>query len=281
MKIKGFNKNLCCGDMQFEIGKIYDTGAKDEDLRLCSNTVFHYCNNIKDAHGFYNCNLNSRYCEIEVLGKEVTDGQKCGSNKIKIIREIKNEELDMLLGKTNNNTGMFNEGGYNSGDCNIGYYNSGYYNYGYRNAGYWNSGDRNSGNKNSGDKNSGHRNKGNGNSGNWNGCDNSNGIFCTKEPTIRIFDVETNITLSEFSVSKWNIALTQADFPLTEWVNYTDNEKANTKNEALIGGYLKTRTYKEACAIWWENTTEENKKIIMSIPNFDKNKFKQITGIEV
>lgn len=256
MKIKGFDKNLQCRDFQFEIGKTYDTGAKDEDLRLCSDTVFHYCDSLQKVHEFYNCDADNRYCEIEVLGKEIADGNKCGSNRIKILREIKGEELNTLLGKINGNTGLFNSGNRNSGN--------------------WNSGNHNSGNWNSGDWNSGGCN-----SGDWNSCDDSNGVFCTKEPTIRMFDVESDMTLSEFRNSKYHAALTQAAFPLTEWIKYTEEEKASDKKKELIGGYLKTRTYKEACAIWWKNTTEKNKKIIMSMPNFNKDKFKQITGIEV
>ena len=336
MKIKGFDKNLCCRGFQFEIGKTYDTGAEDEDLKLCSDTVFHYCDSLQKVHKFYNCDTDNRYCEIEVLGKEITDGDKCGSNKIKILREIKGEELNPLLGKINGNTGLFNSGdrnsgdrnsgdrnsgnrnsgnrnsgdcnsGYrnsgnrnsgnwNSGDCNSGNCNSGYHNSGNRNSGNWNngdcnsgnwnsgdcnSGDWNSGNRNSGNRNSGYRNSGDRNSGYWNSCDGSNGVFCTKEPTIRIFDVESNMTLSEFRNSKYYTALMQANFPLTEWAEYTEEEKANDKKKELIDGYLKIRTYKEACAIWWKNTTEENKKIIMSMPNFNKKKFKQITGIDV
>ena len=133
MKIKGFNKNLCCRWVQFEVGKIYDTGAKDDEIRLCSNTVYHYCDNIKQVHTHYSCDpaCQNRFCEIEVLGAEITDGKKCGSNKIKLVREIVGDELKTLIGQINGNTGLFN-----SGDRNSGYWNSGD-----RNSGYWNSGD--------------------------------------------------------------------------------------------------------------------------------------------
>src|SRR5574344_1092769 len=160
MKIKGFDKNLCCRGMQYEIGKEYSTGAEHitpEDL--CSDKVLHYCDSLQKVHPHYNCNdTNNRYCEIEVLGEEVTDGGKYGSNHIKIIREIAGEELEILKGHTQGNTGLFNSGHWNSGDWNSGDCNSGD-----RNSGDWNSGDCNSGHWNSG-----HRNSGNHNSGHWN-----------------------------------------------------------------------------------------------------------------
>ena len=120
MNIKGFDKNLCCRGMQFVVGASYSTGAKDEELELCTNTVFHYCKTLQAVHKFYSVESNNRFCEIEVLGAEVTDGEKCGSNKIKIIREITGEELDVLKGKINGNTGIFNSGDWNSGDWNSG-----------------------------------------------------------------------------------------------------------------------------------------------------------------
>ena len=250
MKIKGFDKNLCCRGVQFEVGKIYDTGAKDDKIRLCSNTVYHYCDNIMQVHAHYNCDpdLQNRFCEIEVLGAEVTDGAKCGSNKIKIVREIVGDELKALIGQTNGNTGLFNIGDWNSGD---------------QNSGDWNSGDRNSGDQNSGDWNSG-----NWNSGDWNSCNYSNGVFCNQEDKdIRIFNKPSGMSLEEFWDSKYYKALQSEPLELTYW----DNENKE----------LKCRSYKDACAIWWSKLTEKNKKIIQEIPNFDPEIFFDITGIDV
>lgn len=48
-----------------------------------------------------------------------------------------------------------------------------------------------------------------------------------------------------------------------------------------LGGYLKVFAYKEACNNMWNVLTEDERQEIMSIPNFDKDKFEQITGIKV
>ena len=270
MKIKGFDKNLCCRGMQFEIGKTYDTGAKDDEIRLCSNTVFHYCDSIQKVHDYYSCAPDSqnRFCEIEVLGAEVSDEEKCGSNKIRIVREIVGDELKTLLGLINGNTGLFNTGNRNSGNGNSGYWNSGNGNSGNFNSGYWNSGNRNSGNGNSGYWNSGNRNSGNFNSGYWNSCDGSNGVFCNEpDRNVRIFNRPSGMSLWDFRRSRYYNALVSKPLELTWW-----DEKSKT---------LKTRSYKEACAIWWDSLTDENKEIIQQIPNFDADVFFDITGIRV
>ena len=285
MKIKGFDKNLCCRGMQFEVGKIYDTGAKDDEIRLCSNTVYHYCDNIEQVHTHYSCNPahQNRFCEIEVLGAEVTDGEKCGSNKVKLVREIVGDELKTLIGQINGNTGLFNSGNQNSGSCNSGdwnsgdwnsgdwnsgNWNSGYWNSGRRNSGSWNSGSCNSGNQNSGRRNSGRRNSGSWNSGDWNSCNYSNGVFCNQEDKdIRIFNKPSGMSLEEFWNSKYYEALQSEPLELTYW---------DDKNKKL-----KCRGYKDACAIWWSKLTEKNKKIIQEIPNFDTEIFFDITGIDV
>ena len=327
MYIKGFDKDLKCRGFQFEVGGVYDTGYKKEELELCSETVFHFCDRLEKVHGYYDCsNEENRYCEIEVLGELIYDENKCGSNKIKILREITGEELEILKGHKNGNTGLFNSGNYNSGNKNSGYLNSGDLNIGNENSGHSNSGNANSGNLNSGCNNSGDKNRGNFNSGNansgdansgnansghsnsgcnksgdanggdansgdaksgdaksgdWNKCNGSNGIFCTEEPTIRIFDKETNMTLNEFRKSKYGKALRSVKLKLTEWIWYTQEEMKEDDDKKATKGYLKNYTYKEACANWWSELTEENKEIIMSIPNFDADKFYEITGIKI
>ena len=186
----------------------------------------------------------------------------------------------------NNNSGNFNRGDFNSGDFNSGDFNTGNDNSGEFNTGSVNSGKDNSGNLNSGDTNSGnfnsgYANSGDFNSGDWNKCNGSGGVFCTEEQTIRIFDKDTNMTLSEFRKSKYNRALRSVKLELTEWIEYTEEEMKEDKNKRLIGGYLKEYSYKEACANWWNELTEKNREIIMSIPNFDAAKFYEITGIKI
>ena len=127
MFIKGFDENLRCRDFQFEIGKEYDTGYADNELELCSNTVFHFCKTLQEVHGYYNARppKNNRFCEIEVLGRLVEEKDKCGSNKIKIVREITGAELSHLRCLERGNSGLFNTGDCNTGDWNTGDRNTG------------------------------------------------------------------------------------------------------------------------------------------------------------
>ena len=70
-------------------------------------------------------------------------------------------------------------------------------------------------------------------------------------------------------------------FILTEWYEFTEEEKEESIIRQLIGGKLVKYTYKEACAKWWDKLTDEDKEIIQEIPHFDKNIFYEITGIEL
>ena len=308
MYIKGFDKDLRCRGMQFEVGKEYSTGVADADISLCTNTVFHFCDSLRKVHTHYSVipEEDNRFCEIEVLGALVSDGTKCGSNHIRIVREILGDELNIMRGLTNGNAGVFNSGdwnsgNFNSGDCNSGYinsgnrnsgdwnsgsrnsgdWNSGRYNSGSHNSGNWNSGDWNSGNCNSGRYNSGNWNSGNWNSGDWNSGNCNSGFFCTNSPKLRLFNKETDFTMEEFIKTEWYAVLTSGEFNLTKWRAYTDEEKAQDERKRFIGGELITIPYKEACANWWASLSEKDKAIIKTIPNFDANIFAEITGIDV
>ena len=176
MNIKGMDENMRCRGFQFEIGKEYKLKNDGRPLELCSGTVFHYCKSLSQVDKFYDCRIKSnRYFEIEVLGEEITDGEKCGSDHIKILREITGDELKALKGLNGSNTGLFNSGYRNSGDMNSGDMNSGDMNSGDRNSGYMNSGDMNSGDGNSGYRNSGDMNSGDRNSGDMNSGDRNSG----------------------------------------------------------------------------------------------------------
>ena len=314
MKIKGMDKEMKCRGFQFEIGKEYKIEHGEKPLELCSDTVFHYCDNLQQVHEHYSCNEKelNRFFEIEVLGEEVTDGNKCGSDHIKIVREITGNELATMKGMVNGNTGLFNTGDWNTGDKNTGDKNTGNWNTGDKNTGdkntgNWNTGDKNTGdgntgnkntgnentgykntgykntgNENTGYKNTGNKNTGNKNTGYGNTCDGSNGVFCTEpDMNIRIFNRPSGMSLLDFYRSRYYEALCSVPFMLTEWVPYTEEEKKADPEKEMIGGYLKEYTMKEAWANWWGEMSEEDKKIVQDIPNFDAKIFKEITGIEV
>ena len=70
----------------------------------------------------------------------------------------------------------------------------------------------------------------------------------------------------------------------TVWV-YEENMSAEEKEQyttyKTTGGYLKVFSYKEAWSNLWNNLTDSEKQEIKNIPNFDSEKFEEITGIKV
>ena len=99
-------------------------------------------------------------------------------------------------------------------------------------------------------------------------------MFCNKEPTICIFNIKTDWTLTEFYKSKYWDAICSSAFPLTEW-----KEKEVTPENG-VDGELVVNTYEDACRRWWEGMDDKNKAVIKSMPNFDIDVFCDITGID-
>ena len=238
---KAFDENLQCRGFQFEVGKTYETGKAKEELKLCTDTVFHFCRELYKIENVSDyCISKSRVCEVIAEGDVVTDGDKYGTNKLFILREIPREELN----KYNN----------------------------------WNSGDGNSGSCNSGDRNSGNRNSGDWNSGNWNSGDCNSGDFNTDSPLVRIFNKETNVPRSDidfpsflyFDLTVW-----------VSHDTATDKEKEEHKTDIeTCGGFTKAIPYKEAFRIAWDKAGKEEHKKLLNLPNWNNEIFMEISGID-
>jgi len=257
---KVFNPDWTCRGFQYEVGKTYEENIIPE---VC-NRGFHFCKQAKDCFNYYIFDLNNKVAEVVALGEVSEEGDKCCTNKIKIVREISWEELLTIVNTGKGNSGLCNSGTYNSGDCNSGY----------RNSGSWNSGSRNSGSYN----------QGNFCTGDFNISDHETGCFCIEEHKIRFFDKESDITFRQWRNSEAYSILRRIPFKPTIWIptdNMTDEEKTAHPEYKTTDGYLKVCDIHHAFLTWWNDLNEEEKDVIKSIPNFDDEKFFKITGIRV
>ena len=290
---KATDMNGCCRGFKFEVGKTYTKDTPKEELKCCTDKVFHFCRELYAIEKESNYKLSeSRLFEV-IAGDYVRSGDKYGTNSLTILREIVGDEKLELInsgswnsgdrnsGDRNSgdrNSGDCNSGDRNSGDCNSGDCNSGDCNSGDRNSGDWNSGNRNSGNWNSGDRNSGDWNSGYYNSGYYNSGDWNSGYFNSNEPNVRMFNKMTDKKRDEIDIPSW------CYFDLTVWVSpdtATDKEKEEHKKEFEIsGGYLKTLEYKEAWRLAWDKVGKEEHKQLLKLPNWNNEVFKEITGID-
>jgi len=273
---KAFNKDLTCRDMRYEIGKTYEMEGKP----IPCERGYHFCKSLVDCYNYYSMSEDTRICEVKAIGDVATDDDvKFCTNKIAIVKEVKNPREKSNLSESSIgycNSGNCNSGNWNSGDCNSGNWNSG----------NRNSGDCNSGNRNSGDCNSGNWNSGNSNSGDWNSGNWNSGVFCTsKNPTIKLFDKESDWTMDDWIKSYARDIMLCCPYTHSSFVYalyMTDEEKEKHPEHKTIGGYIKTFVVTtEDKQKWWDELLEEEKKAIIMLPNFDADKFRECTGIEV
>lgn len=208
----------------------------------------HFCRKAIDCFNYYSFSPDNKVAEVVAYGDIAEENDKCCTNKLKIVREIPwGELLDMV------NTGKGCTGERNSGD--------------------WNSGNYNSGDYNSGDWNSG----------NWNRCSFSNGCFNTVTPTIYLFNKPSKWSYYDWKNSNAYYILRRMPDRYLKWVlwdDMTDEEKERHPESKNTGGYLKTVCVSNRMD-WWHGLNSSKKNAILSIPNFDKKIFKEITGIDV
>ena len=275
---KVFDKDWTCREFQYEVGKTYE--MKEDPV--CCERGFHFCGKLIDCFGYYDFNSENKVAEIEALGTIDDNGnkEKYCTNKIKIVRELSwHEVLDLV------NTGKDNTGRGNAGNRNAGNENTGNCNTGNWNIGNWNTGNWNIGNWNAGNRNTGNENTGNWNTGDWNSTDFSTGCFNTKEEKIRLFNKRSKWTYRDWRCSLARDLMCDCPHTKTVWINekyMTDSEKEENPTWECTGGYLKIiEATNEDKQRWWDNLDDEDREEVMSLPNFDKDIFKEITGIEV
>ena len=277
---KVFNPDWTCRGFKYTVGETFEKEIKPS---VC-NSGFHFCEKAIDCFNYYAFNPENKVAEVLALGDIVTEGDKSCTNKIQIVREIPWAELLEIVNTGKGCSGNRNSGDFNSGNCNSGNCNSGNRNSGYYNSGNCNSGNRNSGNYNSGDWNSGNYNSGDYNSGDWNKCNFSNGCFNTIEPKIYLFNKPSEWTYEDWMNSTACEILNHMPKGILnyiKWSDMTDEEKNAHPEAETTGGYLKKSDNSECGIKWWRSLSDKEKAVIIAIPNFDKEIFKQITGIDV
>src|SRR5690606_36431432 len=72
-------------------------------------------------------------------------------------------------------------------------------------------------------------------------------------------------------------------FELNDWIykdDMTDKEKVENPTYETTGGYLKSKEYKEAWRESWDKATDEDRRKVFNLPNWDNEIFLEISGID-
>ena len=127
-------------------------------------------------------------------------------------------------------------------------------------------------------------NSGNRNSGDWNKTCFSNGCFNTESPKIFLFNKPSDWTYQDWLNSDARYILMNCPSNVIAWVwddDMTDEEKEQHPEYSVTGGFLKHIEKETGRQMWWDGLSDRKKDIVMQLPNFDKDIFKEITGITV
>jgi len=156
---KATNADMTCRGFKFELGKWY---KHEGEIKQCESG-FHFCVHPSGPWSYYN-DKGTRLFAVEA--RDVIEEYTPGSDLKVVCHEIR------LLSE------IIPDGG--------------------RNTGYMNTGNRNTGGGNTGGGNTGYRNTGYRNTGDGNATNNSSGFFCSKEPKVLSFDIQTKLTREGF-----------------------------------------------------------------------------------
>jgi len=289
---KVFDKNWRCLNFQYEVGKTY---VHKGTLLLC-RSGFHFCIKLVDCFRYKEFSPDRKVAEVEALGEVVEEEGKCVTDKLRIVREIPWEEVQKLCNGGSGNTGVRNLGRNNHGDGNVGNRNagsgnSGCMNLGWRNAGSENIGNYNTGDQNFGDNNTGHGNMGSLNSGNfnrgwwntgsWNDCNYSSGFFNTCSHRYMFDKPLPEGVFPEFPVflSQMKVICHQRLEDMDEEARRKATKREKVTEVRLFHGGHKNAYRRAFEAARKEADWDEQRKMLLALPNFDFKIFEKITGI--
>ena len=272
---KVFNPDWTCREFQYQVGKCYEIPEKP----VVCKRGFHFCKNLLDCYEHYRFDENNKVAEVTAYGDIDIDEyeKKYCTNKIKIEKELNWNEVLNMVNTGKNCTGFRNTGDCNTGNCNTGDCNTGDWNTGNRNTG-----DCNTGDCNTGDYNTGNCNTGDCNTGNWN-----TGCFNTVEQKIFLFNKLSDWTMKDWINSEARSIFYDIRISPVQKINkkdMTEKEKEQHPEYQTTGFYLKELRSEEIAEErqkYWNQLSQKQKDIVMAIPNFDKEIFKEITGIDV
>lgn len=244
--VRGFkvtDANCKCRGFKFELNKTYTETGK---IIACLNG-FHLCQELKDCFQYYDFNPNNRVFECIGFGDIAHEDNKVAVRHIQLLREISWLEVLYLV-----NLGKGNSGIGNAGNDNAGYYNAGYYNAGNRNAGYYNAGNDNA------------------------------GAFNNLQANYMMFNKPSKWTFEDFINSKAYSLMSEIEFQIYVPLSLMSEEELKQHPYAKTTlHYYKQIGYKEAWQNAWNKWNENSRNAFKSLPNFDAEIFKDITGIDV
>ena len=175
----------------------------------------------------------------------------------------------------NGSTGNYSTGNYSTGNYSTGNGSTGNYSTGHGSTGNYSTGNGSTGNYSTGNYSTGHRS-----TGNWSTSNYSTGHFSTEDYSgFGCFD-------KPCTLEEWDAAYKPSwlYFNLIGWVledDMTDEEKKANPTYDTTGGYLKVYDYKGAFQASYNRATREEQLRIKELPNFDADKFYQISGIRI
>ena len=208
---------------------------------VCCDRGFHFCTKAADCFRYYSFDPDNKVAEVEALGDIDTNNDDSKCSTNKI-HIIREITWQEVLD-------LVNLGKACTGLCNSGN----------RNSGDWNSGD-------------------------WNKTCFSNGCFNTESPKIFLFNKPSDWTYQDWLNSDARYILMNCPSNVIAWVwddDMTDEEKEQHPEYSVTGGFLKHIEKETGRQMWWDGLSDRKKDIVMQLPNFDKDIFKEITGITV